>query len=89
VVRRIARMCDDRIPKQILFGWLPQTRPAHGVKLRWCDKVKEDLKNFSISDSCYHLAQDRCLWKQLIIEGLKNLLAISIKVQFQNVSPFL
>jgi len=63
-----------RMPKQILFGWLPQTRPANGVKLRWRDKAKQDLKNFSISDSWYHLAQDRCLWKQLIAEGLKNLL---------------
>ena len=32
------------------------------------------MKNFSISDSWYHLTQDRCLWKQLIAEGLKNLL---------------
>ena len=39
---QVARMSDDRMPKWILFGWLPQTRPAHAVKL---------LKNFSISDS--------------------------------------
>ena len=67
-------MLDDHIPKRILFGWLPQTRPAHGVKLKWRDKAKQDLKNFSISDSWHHLAQGRCLWKQLIAEGLKNLL---------------
>jgi len=24
-----ARMSDD-IPKKLLFGWLPQTQPAHG-----------------------------------------------------------
>ena len=39
----VARMSDDCIPKQILFGWLPQTRTAHGVKLRWRDKAKQDL----------------------------------------------
>ena len=35
----VAHMPDDRIPKKISFGWLPQTRPAHGVKLRWRDKI--------------------------------------------------
>ena len=29
----IARMSDDRIPKRMLFGWLPQTHPAHDS---WC-----------------------------------------------------
>ena len=29
----VAHMSDDRMPKRILFGWLPQKRPAHGVKL--------------------------------------------------------
>ena len=26
----LARMSDDRMPKKVLFGWLPQTRPACG-----------------------------------------------------------
>ena len=42
----VARMADDCILKRILFGWLPQTRPAHGVKLRWRDKVKQTLRAF-------------------------------------------
>ena len=46
----VVRMPD--IPKRILYGWLPMARPAHGVKLRWRDKVRQDLKNFSIND-CY------------------------------------
>ena len=29
----IARMNDDRLSKQLLFGWLPQRRSPHGVKL--------------------------------------------------------
>ena len=41
----VARMEDDRLPKKILFGWLPQKRPAHGAKMRWRDKVRKDLKN--------------------------------------------
>ena len=37
----IGRMKDDRTPKKLLFGWLPQRRPAHGTKLWWEDKVEE------------------------------------------------
>ena len=43
-------MSGDRIPKKLLFGWLPQTRPAHGAELRWRDKVRQDLKRFSIPE---------------------------------------
>ena len=53
----VACMPDDRISKRILFGRLPQTRHAHGVKLRWRDKIKQDFKSFSISDlTWYHQA---------------------------------
>ena len=59
----IARMDDLRLPKQFLFGWLPEPRPAHGVKLRWRDKVRWDLKSFSIEEKTwYALAQDRQGW---------------------------
>jgi len=37
----MARMSDNKI------GWLP-TQPAHGAKLRWSDKVRQDIKRFSI-----------------------------------------
>ncbi len=37
----VARMSQHRIP-----GWLPQTRPAHGPRLRWRDKIRQDLKGF-------------------------------------------
>ena len=65
----VACMADDRIPKRILFGWLPD----HGVKLRWHDKAKQDFKSFSISDlTWYHQVQDRTLWKWLMTKGLEN-----------------
>ena len=57
----VARMDEDRIPKQLLFGWLPQTRPAHGPRLRWKDHVTEDLKKLGVSD-WYLLSQDRVQW---------------------------
>ena len=50
----VARMSDDRMPKRILFGWLPQKRPAHDVKLRRRDKVRQDVKSLSISDSLWY-----------------------------------
>ena len=30
----VARMSEERIPKKVLFGWLPHHRPAHGTKMR-------------------------------------------------------
>ena len=56
----VARMEDCRLPKRLMFGWLPQKRPAHGTKQRWRDRVRKDLKQFRIEESSwYHEAQDR------------------------------
>jgi len=64
----LGRMCDSCLPKQILFGWLPQRRPPHGVKLHWRDRVRRDLKHFNISESdWYVVAQDRDKWSQLCV----------------------
>ena len=49
-------MSRDRIPKKLLFGWLPQTRPAYGAKLSWRDKVR----------------QDRIAWKGVCQDGLQR-----------------
>ena len=35
----IARMDDGRIPKKMLFGWLPQHRPAHGGGVTECRRI--------------------------------------------------
>ena len=67
----VARMKDDRLPKQILFGWLPQKRPAHGVRMRWRDRVRKDLKNFYIKEkNWFEIAQDRGEWKAMCKKGL-------------------
>ena len=59
----VARMDDSCLPKQLLFGWLSHPRLAHGVKLRWRDKVRRDLKIFRINESTwYGLAHDRQSW---------------------------
>ena len=46
----VARMEDDRTPKLLLFGWLPQRRRAHGTKMRWRDRVRKDVKKFKIDE---------------------------------------
>ena len=67
----IARMDEDRMPKRLLFGWLPQRRPAHGTKLRWKDKVRRDFQKFHIDeDGWYSAAQDRGLWRAMCRDGL-------------------
>ena len=56
----LAHMEDDRLPKQILLGSLPQKRPAHGTKMRWRDRMRKDLRQFKIEESkWYHTAQDQ------------------------------
>jgi len=58
-----ATMSDDHLPKQLLFGQLPQRQPPHGAKLCWCDKIRWNLKAFYIDEvSWYVLAQDRQEW---------------------------
>ena len=60
----VARMSEERIPKQLLFGWLPKTRPTHRPWLRWRDKVRQDLRNCQITEGAwYQLAQERDHWR--------------------------
>ena len=47
-----------------LFAWLPQTRPAHGPRLRWKDRVSADLRKVNVS-SWYDAAQDRMDWRTI------------------------
>jgi len=64
----LARMSDQHLPKQLLFGWLPQSRPPHGVKLRWRDKVRRDLKHFHIDEhGWYVVAQNRDDWNHMCV----------------------
>ena len=63
----VAHMDDCHLPKRLLFGWLPQRRPAHGTKQRWRDKVRKDLKQFGIEESSLsHNAQDRLYWRACV-----------------------
>ena len=69
----VARMSDERIPKKIMFGWLPQRRPAHGTKMRWRDRVRRDLRKFCIEESSwFRETQERDVWRQKCREGLEE-----------------
>ena len=50
----VARMGEDRMPKQMLFGWLPQTRPQGGPQKRWRDVVRCDLRAIAMSDENWY-----------------------------------
>ena len=58
----VARMPPDRTPKQLLFGWLPRSRPPHGPRLRWKDRVTTDLRKLAVH-RWYAVAQDRVEWR--------------------------
>ncbi len=60
----VARMPADRLPKQLLFGWLPQPRPAHGPRLRWKDRVSADLQQLEVK-RWFEVAQDRGEWRSI------------------------
>ena len=49
-------MPNHHIPRICLFGWLPQTRPFHGLR--------DDLSSLGVSDGEWHdKASDRVRWK--------------------------
>ena len=66
----VARMPDTRHPKKLLFGWLSQKCPAHGVKLRWWDKVRQEC---GICESSWYMeAQDHTRWRTICCDGLNQ-----------------
>ena len=70
----LTRMEDDRVPKKVLFEWLPQPRHPHGTKMRWWDRVRKDLKKFDIDERTWYIeAQDRDKWRQKWHRGLEKI----------------
>ena len=67
----VARIDDSCLPKKLLFGWLPQQRPAHEIKQWWRDIARKDLKQFRIDEkSWFHLTQDKGQWRAVCKHGL-------------------
>ena len=69
----VARMSEERIPKKVLFGWLPQRRPAHGTKMRWHDRIRRDLRKFHIDENTwFKVCQERAVWRQKYRDRLRE-----------------
>ena len=54
----VARMDNDRIPKQLLFGELLRPRPSHGTKRRWRDLARGDVQLMGLGETWYEAAQE-------------------------------
>lgn len=62
----VSRMEDDRMPRRLLFGILPITRPPGGPKKRWRDAVTVDLRELDADQDWYAVAtESRADWRQL------------------------
>ena len=68
----VARMSDDRIPKQLLFGELTTgTRTVGRPLLRWKDSLKDTLKQSNISTTQWQdTATDCSTWRRSVHDGL-------------------
>ena len=68
----VARMSDDRIPKQLLFGELTTgTRTVGRPLLRWKDSLKDTLKQSNISITQWQdIATDRSTWRRSVHDEL-------------------
>ena len=67
----VTRMPDERLPKKVLYGELPEGKPSQGgQKKRYKDTLKASLKDFNIqTESWEQAAQDRTKWRCLINKG--------------------
>ena len=68
----VARLSDDKIPKQFLFGELTTgTITVCRPHLRWKDSLKDILKQSNISTTQWQdTATDRSTWRRSVHDGL-------------------
>ena len=70
----LARMPDHRLPKVMLFSWLPQPRPRCGPRKRWRDVVRKDLRDVEVGEHEWYeeATSSRASWRALYRMGLEN-----------------
>ena len=61
----LARLDDTRVPKQLLFACLPQSRPFCGPRRRWKDTIHTDLSVAGVRN-WFELASDRGEWRGVV-----------------------
>ena len=47
-------MLDYRLPKKVLFGWLPQPCSAGGPRKRWKDEIRWNVQGINIPEWNWH-----------------------------------
>ena len=76
VYAHLARMNDDRLPKQLLFGNMHRSTDAQckqGRQIKgWIDYVSEDFSSLRLSYRWYRLAQGRANWRNSISKLLQH-----------------
>ena len=70
----LARLGDERLPKQMFYGELTEGKRArHKPKLRFKDCLKTSLKQANIGiDNWEDSAEDRASWRKLIYDGANS-----------------
>ena len=63
----VARMPNHRLPKTMLFGWLPQPCPMCGPRKRWRDVVRKDLKEVGLEEGEWYreATRSRAGWRAM------------------------
>ena len=77
----LERMEDHRLPKQLLHAWLPSTRPAHGVRLRWKDRIVKDLKMVGLTSTWSQFTQDRQKWKNVCASKINSIVTSRVALE--------
>ena len=70
----VARMTNERLPKQLFYGELSQgKRAVGGQKKRFRDSLKKNLIGLNIDPETWErAAQDRTRWRSLVSTGCKD-----------------
>ena len=71
----VARMTNERLPKQLFYGELSQgKRAVGGQKKRFRDSLKKNLIGLNIYPETWEsAAQDRTRWRSLVSTGCKDI----------------
>ncbi len=69
-----ARMPEHRIPKLMLFGWLPQPRPPGGPRRRWRDLIRRVLKAVGVREDRWFddATESRAGWRTTYQRGMEE-----------------
>ena len=70
----LVRMPDNRLPKSVLFGWLPEPQPRCGPRKQWRDVLRQDLKFIDVAEADWYeeSRKSRTDWRALYHSGIDH-----------------